>query len=182
MKYNKKRYRRITEEDDPREITEIELSSGESSGSETEIYQVRPTRSGRLPKVNKLQGPDVNTLDSGQEQERSPSPNVTTSLLKLDDSQKQVLNISDNDTDAPDDIRTVIPDISQVEPGSLVILSKESSDEPGQTILQIFMVTSVTTSGNRLEQNITPVDLSPELLATVTSRLSDVQPISVKEE
>ncbi|KAG7197027.1 hypothetical protein KM043_017560 [Ampulex compressa] len=80
-------------------------------------------------------------------------------------------------------IKTVIPDIGHVEPGSLVILSKESSEEPGKSVLQVYMVSSnLESSKDQIKPDITPLNLSPELLATVTTKLSNIDSIGIKEE
>ncbi|CAL7945520.1 unnamed protein product [Xylocopa violacea] len=151
---------------------------------DAEVYRVRPTRSGRLPKVRRLQGPDINTLDSERlndcldDHEIAVSPN---------DNSKTAESITigstnpDSETHHPDSLKTVIPNIGSVEPGSLVILSKESLEEPGKSVLQVYMISSDVNSQNLEESNITPVNISPELLATVTAKLSDAESVSVKE-
>lgn len=185
--------KRPREETDGTENPSIEtddvesLSSCNVSDSDTEIYNVRPTRSGRLPKVKKLQGPDINTLDNGTS---DYCANDCESVKSHEESERPTddLNLFDgidmnSEAHYTDTIKTVIPDISQVEPGSLVILSKESPEEPGKSVLQVYMVSSnISSAHDKQKTNITPVDLPPELLATVTTRLSDVEPITIKEE
>lgn len=171
----------LSETNDDREASSI----CSDVDSDTEIYRVRPTRSGRLPKVKKLQGPDINTLDS----ERSNNcPNSYEITEPLDDNTEVSENLtSDNanfnsETQYADSIKTVIPSIGNVEPGSLVILSKESPEEPGKNVLQVYMVSSNVNSEHLEESDITPINLSPELLATVTTKLSDAESVAVKAE
>lgn len=187
---NKQACKRPRDEDTAaaEDVASVCSNNSHHSDSDTEIYHVRPTRSGRLPKVKKLQGPDINTLDSAigdsdldqdeTETLRKGGENVT-GVVHVSDSA----NINSTEVRCTETLKTVIPDINQVEPGSLVILSKESPEEPGKSVLQVYMVSSnIASSNDKAERNITPVDLSPELLATVTTRLSDVEPISSKEE
>ena len=190
-KANKKR-KRSTEEkrisgDPLTEMDDIEsLGSCNGFDSDTEIYHVRPTRSGRLPKVKKLQGPDINTLDNERvnyestDYETITSTNDDTTVENNSILQRTNSNIENHYEKS---VKTVIPNIGHVEPGSLVILSKESSEEPGKSVLQVYMVSSDINSSQNLEEStMTPVNLPPELLATVTTRLSDVESITVKEE
>ncbi|PBC27571.1 uncharacterized protein LOC108002243 isoform X1 [Apis cerana] len=145
-KINKKIYKRtrderklLIKEDDVESI-----SSCNDVDSDTEIYRVRPTRSGRLPKVKRLQGPDINTLDN----ERLNCSSNDEITISSEDNAKVTENlIFDNinlnsEIHHIDPIKTVIPSIGNVEPGSLVILSKESLEEPGKSVLQVYMVSS----------------------------------------
>ncbi|XP_034181297.2 transcription factor TFIIIB component B'' homolog Bdp1 isoform X1 [Osmia lignaria lignaria] len=186
-KRNKKGCKRLREDKSSSETNDDKetLSVFSDVDSDTEIYRVRPTRSGRIPKVKKLQGPDINTLDSERSNNCSNSYEITE---PLDDNTEVSKNLtSDNanfnsETQYADSIKTVIPSIGNVEPGSLVILSKESPEEPGKNVLQVYMVSSNVNSENLEESNITPINLSPELLATVTTKLSDAESVAVKTE
>ena len=190
-KANKKR-KRSTEEKkisgEPLTETDDIESVGSCNGfdSDTEIYHVRPTRSGRLPKVKKLQGPDINTLDNERlNYESSDYETIisTNAVRKAEDNSNLESTNSNIETHYEKSVKTVIPNIGHVEPGSLVILSKESSEEPGKSVLQVYMVSSDINSSQNLEEStMTPVNLPPELLATVTTRLSDVESITLKEE
>lgn len=169
------------------EVESFCSNTSHHSDSDTEIYHVRPTRSGRLPKVKKLQGPDINTLDGGIK-DNDLVENETESLPENGEKVAGLVHMSEgvdiNPTEVQntETLKTVIPDINQVEPGSLVILSKESPEEPGKSVLQVYMVSSnIAPAKDKIEPNITLVDLSPELLATVTTRLSDVEPISLTD-
>ncbi|XP_031846990.1 transcription factor TFIIIB component B'' homolog Bdp1 isoform X2 [Nomia melanderi] len=190
-KTQKKKRKKVKDEKRTSEASSIEtedvgsLSVCSGFDSDTEIYHVRPTRSGRLPKVKRLQGPDINTLDNetlnyeSSDQESIPPKNTTKAL---DNIIFENTNINP-ETDYENSDKTVIPNINHVKPGSLVILSKESPEEPGKSVLQVYMVSSnVNSSRNIEESTATPVNLPPELLATVTSRLSDMESIVVKEE
>ncbi|XP_076243850.1 transcription factor TFIIIB component B'' homolog Bdp1 [Calliopsis andreniformis] len=172
-------------------LTEIDnsnsLSSCNSCDSDTEVYHIRPTRSGRLSKVKKLQGPDINTLDNEKSNDDcNDSETVTLSSDNMKISDNLNFDITNNDTEnteaCENSVKTIIPNIGNVEPGSLVILSKESPEEPGKSVLQVYMVSSNINTSENLEESITPVNLPPELLATVTTRLSDVESITVKKE
>ncbi|CAD1481262.1 unnamed protein product, partial [Heterotrigona itama] len=139
-KTNKRLYKRpkiekelLTKTDDVESYNDVD--------SDTEVYHVRPTRSGRLPKIKKLQGPDINTLDNERlnycpnddELTMSSENNVTekvTEDLIFDSINSEINHI---------DPKTVISNINDVEPGSFVILSKESLDEPGKSVLQVYM-------------------------------------------
>ena len=186
-KPNKKGCKRSREDKSSSETNDDKetLSIFSDIDSDTEIYRVRPTRSGRIPKVKKLQGPDINTLDSERSNNCSNSYEITE---PLDDNTEVSKNLtSDNanfnsETQYAESIKTVIPSIGNVEPGSLVILSKESPEEPGKNVLQVYMVSSNVNSENLEESNITPINLSPELLATVTTKLSDAESVAVKTE
>ncbi|XP_033324499.1 transcription factor TFIIIB component B'' homolog Bdp1 [Megalopta genalis] len=191
-KTHKKKRKKIKDEKRTSEVPLMETEDVESlsvcSGfdSDTEIYHVRPTRSGRLPKVKKLQGPDINTLDNerlnydSSDQECTTLPKNTTK--DLDNIVFENAN-SNPEMNYANSVKTVIPNISNVEPGSLLILSKESPEEPGKSVLQVYMISSnVNSSENIKEQIATPTNLPPELLATVTTRLSNAESIAVKEE
>lgn len=176
-------------------------SSSNDSASDTEIYQVKPTRSGRKPKVRKLQAPTINTLDnlfSDPEQEAAESPNQDDPSAELD--EDRVTKEASEDQEMPDAETISIADtelvaksqsvhdslagIPQVEPGSLVIVSRESEEDPGETVLQVYMVSSDIDEGggNGLKRNMTPVVLTPELLNTVTAGITKVSPVDVKTE
>ncbi|XP_076292139.1 uncharacterized protein LOC143214684 [Lasioglossum baleicum] len=183
-KAHKRKRKKIKEEKKTSEESPIETEDVESlsvcSGfdSDTEIYHVRPTRSGRLPKVKKLQGPDINTLDNERVNYDSSDQESTVSSKNTTKD-----NSTNSETNYVNSVKTVIPNINHVEPGSLLILSKESPEEPGKSVLQVYMVSSnVNSSENVKEQAATPINLPPELLATVTTRLSDTEAITIKEE
>lgn len=145
-KTNKKIYKRTRDERKLliKEDDVESLSSCNDVDSDTEIYRVRPTRSGRLPKIKRLQGPDINTLDN----ERLNCSSNDEITISSEDNAKVTENlIFDNinlnsEIHHIDPIKTVIPSIGNVEPGSLVILSKESLEEPGKSVLQVYMVSS----------------------------------------
>lgn len=155
-KRSKARKRRL---DDRSDNSDDDSASGSNSDSDSspEIYRIRPTRSGRQPKkVKKLQAPDVNKLntpnvnaipDSSIENKSSVigDENVISSHMAVE--VTEVVNSSTEngesaETSSSENITNVIPNISQMEPGSLVIVSKESAEEPGNTILQVYMVSS----------------------------------------
>lgn len=163
-------------------------SSNDDSDSDMEVYQVRPTRSGRQPRPKVLQARNFNTLDSSIENESLVKSESMTSLQEILLSREVTNDTSskDNADATSENITTVIPDINKIEPGSLVILTKESVEEPGKTILQVYMVSSNVdknnVDGETIKSNMTPVVLPPELLSTVTNKMEDVEPVNVVDD
>ncbi|KAI4499953.1 hypothetical protein M0802_004823 [Mischocyttarus mexicanus] len=166
------------------------LISDSESGSDAEIYQIRPTRSGRVPKVRKLQGPDVNNLDNTDTEQHLDN----TEKILLKTKKKPIIkskNATSNDTDLtvinnqvnPDVITSAIPNISEVEPGSVVILSKESPEE-GKTVLQVYMVGStIDTINNKGDNDIALKETNSSKVITMTSNVSsDIQSVATKIE
>ncbi|KAL6449266.1 hypothetical protein ACFW04_000717 [Cataglyphis niger] len=153
-KGSKARKRRLDDKSDNSDDDSISHFNSDSDSS-PEIYRVRPTRSGRQPKkmkklqapnVNKLNTPNVNTIsDGGIENESSiiSDENVISSHVEVTEVVNTAIkNDESAETSCPENITNVIPNINQMEPGSLVIVSKESAEEPGNTILQVYMVSS----------------------------------------
>ncbi|XP_051164138.1 transcription factor TFIIIB component B'' homolog isoform X2 [Leptopilina boulardi] len=148
-----------------------EMNESSSDTEDMEIYNVKPTRSGRLPKRRKLQAPNIESSDYSDVDESIPQDSKTTNVKETEKSESQSHDIISN----------VIPNIKDIEPGSLVILTRESPGEPGKTVVQVYMVSKDYNANDpNSEQNMTPVDLSPELLATVNSKISEAQPVHVK--
>lgn len=153
-------------------------TSGPESDSDAEIYQIRPTRSGRVPRVRKLQGPDINNLHNTAIDDRADNSldmsldNNDEKNVVVESKSKRNNTVIDNDV-YPDVITSAIPNIGEVEPGSVVILSKESSDEPGETVLQVYMVSSNVESINiPIENDLVPMkkkETSSEILTTATA-------------
>lgn len=158
-------------------------TSGPESDSDAEIYQIRPTRSGRVPRVRKLQGPDINNLHSTGTEQSEHSEGI---LLENNEETVKSTNTSNdtviNNEVYPDVITSAIPNIGEVEPGSVVILSKESPEEPGETVLQVYMVSSNVDALNiPIENDIVPIKTQSEVLAT-TPNASEVKSIVGKKE
>lgn len=160
------------------------------SESETEIYEVKPTRSGRCPKKRRLQAPEINKLDEPQtdealeeeieNQEESAQPETESTCDEIPETppckEESLIESS------PKIIKPQISNISKVEPGSLVILSSKSLDQPGKTMLQVYMVSpNPDPIDSNSDQSAISVDLSPELLATVTSTVSQIGTPNVDE-
>lgn len=168
----------------------VSLNSWNDCDSDTEVYRVRPTRSGRIPKIKRLQGPDINTLDNETRTDDPDNEDNENHKEIIVPSEERggntpgtiVFNDSNIETQHPASLKSVIPNIGKVEPGSLVILSKESLEEPGESVLQVYMVSSDVNSQNVGAANMTPVNISSELLATVTAKLPDVNSVTAKEE
>jgi len=147
------------------------------SDSDPEVYQVRPTRSGRLPKLSRS---DVG-CESDTEDMSSMNNITATSLREV----TEIVNVPANNngnatTTCPENLTTMIPNINEIEPGSLVILSKESTEDPGNTILQVYMVSSnVDIANANVKHNVTPMDPLPKLLTTVADKLEKAESINV---
>lgn len=184
-KGSKARKRRL---DDRSDNSDDDSASGSNSDSDSspEIYRIRPTRSGRQPKkVKKLQAPDVNKLntpnvnaipDSSIENKSSVIGDENMSHVAVE--VTEVVNSSTEngesaETSSSENITNVIPNISQMEPGSLVIVSKESAEEPGNTILQVYMVSSNVDNVNvvtELSESTADQQNLSDSLTTVTNK------------
>lgn len=148
-----------------------ETNDSSSDTEDMEIYNVKPTRSGRLPKRRKLQAPNIESSDYSDVDESQAQESTLKNTQETERSESQSHDIISN----------VIPNMKDIEPGSLVILTRESPGEPGKTVVQVYMVSKDYNANDpNSEQNMTPVDLSPELLATVNSKISEAQPVQVK--
>ncbi|KYN05589.1 PREDICTED: transcription factor TFIIIB component B'' homolog [Cyphomyrmex costatus] len=142
------------------------------SDSSEEIYQLRPTRSGRLSKkIRKLQAPDLTTRNSDIETKLSVDNKIPSHVAVevTEYVNTQVTNSENIETTSSDNIMSMIPNINQMEPGALVIVSKESAENPGNTILQVYMVasnidsnTTVTSSVASGNQSLEPLTNQPE--------------------
>ncbi|XP_063982143.1 transcription factor TFIIIB component B'' homolog [Diachasmimorpha longicaudata] len=145
-----------------KKMTEPHSSEDSLSGDDFEVYKVKPTRYGRLPKRKRPVFNATNILDDIFSEEKEQE---TTA-----DGEKE------NEEKGTNGLGEPVEGLQDVEPGSLVIVSKESPDEPGKTIVQVYMVGKDLNGG---EEKMTPVNLSSELLSTVTSGLNnqDVSPI-----
>ncbi|XP_033228185.1 transcription factor TFIIIB component B'' [Belonocnema kinseyi] len=158
------------------EVEEEEEAAESTSGTEdTEIYHVKPTRSGRLPKRRKLQAPKAFDDDSSDLEEEESQPQDEISAAST---EKPIRYDPE-----PQEIIANIPNARDIESGSLVILTRESPGEPGKTVMQVFMVSkNYDANDPNSQQNMTPVSLSPELLATVNSKISETEPVRIKPE
>lgn len=170
--------RRADDRSDKSDNNSSYASSNADSESDPEVYQIRPTRSGRQPKVKKLRAPDVNMLDKSVENTVSLNSETATSLEVTEEASTPAEDGGNAET--PDSM--ALPNISQMEPGSLVIVSKESEDDPEDTILQVYMVGPNVDNGcAAIKPNLMPVDMPPKLLTTATneSLSEDVESISM---
>lgn len=152
------------------------------SDSSEEIYQPRPTRSGRFSKkIRKLQAPDFNIPNNNTENESVDGKTVIPSHVAVEVTEyvNTPVTSGNTETSCSDNIMTMIPNINQMEPGALVIVSKESTENPGNTILQVYMVasninstTTVTPSagsGNESSESLTnkPENAEPNTINIV---------------
>ncbi|EGI70227.1 PREDICTED: transcription factor TFIIIB component B'' homolog [Acromyrmex echinatior] len=175
----KKKARRSKKRSDNKFDDYSSCTDADSDSSE-EVYQLRPTRSGRLSKkIRKLQAPDLTTRNSNNIEKELPIDNKIPSHVAVEITEyvnTQVTNSENTETSCSDNIMSMIPNSNQIEPGALVIVSKESAENPGNTILQVYMVasndsntkvTSSTASGNQLSEpslinqskNTEPIDI-----------------------
>ncbi|XP_028048703.1 transcription factor TFIIIB component B'' homolog isoform X2 [Monomorium pharaonis] len=166
-------------EDKPQEIVFDDHSSctDADSDSSEEVYQLRPTRSGRLPKkIRKLQAPDPSTINSNDKNESvddetaipSHEPVEVTEYVNTPNTTN-----SGNTETSSDNIISMIPNINQMEPGALVIISKESAENPGNTILQVYMVASNMNSSTM----VTPLPV-----VSAASENQSSEPLTTKSE
>lgn len=146
--------RRADDRSDKSDDNSSYASSNADSDSDPEVYQVRPTRSGRQPKVKKLRAPDVNMLDRSVEDTMLLNSETATSLEVTEEASTPVENGGNAET--PESM--AISNINQMEPGSLVIVSKESEEDPGDTILQVYMVgPNIGNNDATIRPNLMPV-------------------------
>lgn len=140
-----------------------------NSDSSEEVYQPRPTRSGRLSKkIRKLQAPDFSTSNS-TENESVGNKTMLPSHVAVEVTEYVNTPItSSENTETSDNIMTMIPNINQMEPGALVIVSKESTENPGNTILQVYMVASNIDSSTTVTSSTTSGNKSSDLLTNKT--------------
>ncbi|XP_011315475.1 transcription factor TFIIIB component B'' homolog [Fopius arisanus] len=126
---------------------------------DSEVYKVKPTRSGRLPKKKRVGFNPTSILDrifdKNTENDEEVEEDKEEGADGKEQSQEEVVG-------------EPVKGLQDIEPGSLVIVSKESPDEPGKTIVQVYMVGKDLEGG---KETMTPMDLSSELLATVTKGL-----------
>ncbi|XP_029178209.1 transcription factor TFIIIB component B'' homolog isoform X2 [Nylanderia fulva] len=186
--------------DDTSDNSDVESASCSDSDSSPEIYRVRPTRSGRQPKkAKKLQAPDINMLNISN----TISDNDVNESSVIDDSGEtvmpshvavevtEVVNTPTEDgksvgTSYPENIANVIPNINQMEPGSLVIVTKESAEEPGNTILQVYMVSpnvdNVANAAIELNESTTDPQKPSEFLTNKPETAKSVDIVNICEK
>ncbi|XP_012268075.2 transcription factor TFIIIB component B'' homolog [Athalia rosae] len=147
--------------------------------SDTEIYEVKPTRSGRCPRSRKFQEFNMNKFDKTYVDDSTKNKENHENVSIRSGTEDQPTNSIDSSkesqsiVDPPKVRQRTIPDITKVEPGSLVILSSEAPGEPGRTMLQVYMVSpNLDPTDVGVKQSMAPVDLPSELLATVTTKIS----------
>ncbi|KAL0102591.1 hypothetical protein PUN28_018117 [Cardiocondyla obscurior] len=119
-------------------------TNAESDSSE-EVYQPRPTRSGRLSnKMRRLQAPVFSIPNNIKTESLVNEKNELPSHIEVEVTEFENTSVTNKNTETScsESIMTMIPNINQMEPGALVIVSKESAENPGNTILQVYMVAS----------------------------------------
>ncbi|XP_011503599.1 PREDICTED: transcription factor TFIIIB component B'' [Ceratosolen solmsi marchali] len=192
-----------------------------NSDSESEIYKIQPTRSGRtFRKTSKVQKSinifnienigDIEQIDdrynnNDDEDKETNSLNRIDNSVTLNEVDSQLNEIIELQTDdetenqselleilgASSNISTNIfegivdemPNITNLKPGSLVVLRKNNADESGKTNLQIYVVSADYDNNNpNIKDNLLPIDLSPDILETVTNCINDNEPKSIPQE
>lgn len=151
------------------------------SDSSEEIYQPRPTRSGRFSKkIRKLQAPDFSIPNNNTENESSvDNKAMIPSHVAVEVTEyvnTPVTNSGNTETSCSDNIMTMIPNINQIEPGALVIVSKESIENPGNTILQVYMVASNIDSTTTVTPSAT---LRNESSESLTNKPENAEPNTI---
>lgn len=136
-----------------------EDSADAGSESDTEIYRPRPTRSGRVPRPKKLRINSKHILDNILGEKTPTTEEPDTPGADSAPGSKILSLVRDENSST---------DITNVEPGSLVIVSKESPDEPGKTEVQVYMVKSTDDAQNN---SASRPDLDTEMISVVTKNL-----------
>lgn len=171
--------KRLDEFDNYSSDTDVDSDSSE------EVYQLRPTRSGRLSKkIRKLQAPDFNTLNSNTKE--SPiDKTMIPSHVAVEVTEyvnTSVMNSGNTETSSSDSIMTMIPNINQMEPGALVIVSKESTENPGNTILQVYMVASNIDSSTTVTSSTASGSLPSEPLIKKSESIDSINILDDSEK
>lgn len=136
-------------------------SADAGSESDTEVYRPRPTRSGRVPRPKKLRINSKHILDNilGDKTDDVETPSKDTP----DSTAGKILSLERDENSGAD--------ISNVEPGSLVIVSNESAEEPGKTEVQVYMVKSTNDAQNSPSGSGSKPVLATEMISVVTKNL-----------
>ncbi|KYM76274.1 Transcription factor TFIIIB component B'' like protein [Atta colombica] len=178
----KKKARRSKKRSDNKFDDYSSCTDADSDSSE-EVYQLRPTRSGRLSKkIRKLQAPDLTTRNSNNIEKELPADNKIPSHVAVEITEyvnTQITNSENTETSCSDNIMSMIPNINQMEPGALVIVSKESAENPGNTILQVYMVAS-----NDSNTTVTSSMASKNQLSepSLTNQPENIEPIDIVDD
>jgi len=178
----KKKARRSKKRSDNKFDDYSSCTDADSDSSE-EVYQLRPTRSGRLSKkIRKLQAPDLTTRNSNNIEKELPADNKIPSHVAVEITEyvnTQITNSENTETSCSDNIMSMIPNINQMEPGALVIVSKESAENPGNTILQVYMVASNDSNTTVTSSMASRNQLSEPAL---TNQPENIEPINIVDD
>lgn len=69
-----------------------------------------------------------------------------------------------------DELTADLPNMKNLKPGSLVVVKKDSADEPGKHVLQVYIVSADYNVNNpNYKDSLLPLELSPDILETVTN-------------
>jgi hypothetical protein len=103
------------------------------------------------------------------------------------ENQNELLEIlganSNVSTNTLDGIVDDISNVTNLKPGSLIVLRKNSTDEQGKTNLQIYVVSTDYDNNNpNCKDNLLPIDLTPDILETVTDCIKDIEPKNIPQE
>ncbi|KAK0178296.1 hypothetical protein PV328_002260 [Microctonus aethiopoides] len=148
--------------------------------SDTEIYEVKPTRSGRRPKVRNIRTNVNHTLTKIFENDSERTDDTSQTEVTAENSKEQVpitqeaSTLEDNNPE---------PDFSSVVPGSLVIVCKESANQPGENVVQVYMVGPDGTDDKmNITKTVTPIDVRPEALSMLTNETSSDTAVNIVEQ
>ena len=128
-----------------------------------------------------------NVVDELNQIAKSTEIHTETQSNNDTENQNELLEIlgscSNVSSNAFDGITDDIPNMTNLKPGSLVVLKKDCADEPGKTTLQVYIVSADYDVKNpNCKDSLLPIDLSPDLLETVTNCIKDIEPQNISEE
>lgn len=109
---------------------------------------------------------NVVTNENGEETPAVEKPNE-----KLEKSTGAA-NISSGPNDFSD-----IPNKESLKPGSWVVLTKDSIDEPGKKVIQHYIVgPNYDANDLNKKDNFIPITLPPDVMKTVTNCIQNIEP------
>lgn len=147
--------------------------------SDSEIYEVKPTRSGRRPKVKNIRTNVKHTLTKIFENDSERTDDTSQTEVTAENNKEQVPITQDASTLEDNNPE---PDFSSVVPGSLVIVCKESANQPGENVVQVYMVGPDGTDDKmNITKTVTPINVPPEALSKLTNETSSDTAVNVVE-
>ncbi|XP_001600099.2 transcription factor TFIIIB component B'' [Nasonia vitripennis] len=124
-----------------------------------------------ISNVQNFQNSDQTIEMSNMEENETNNQSELLEVLKANSTATS--NVFDN-------ISEDIPNMANLKPGSLVVLKKDCIDIPGKTYMQVYIVSADYDSNNpNCKDSLLPIDLSPDVLETVTNCIKDIEPENV---